>query len=148
MPQDKNPRELQFDVPAAAARPGLLDQALDSPFNPVHNLSKIGLSMHKSDASQVCALKTRVNAHGQCTHFYAPYHSCFLVVSSMHNPLLSVGSEGEGVTGATPLFCGSCGARHPSQCALGVSVAALPGGGRSRHNNPCGKARIAEVEMA
>ena len=95
-----------------------------------------------------CALKTRVNAHGQCTHFYAPYHPCFLVVSSMHKPLLSAGRKGEGVTGATPLFCGSCGARHPFQLTLRVSVAALPGGGRSRHNNPCGKARIPEAEMA
>ena len=100
--------------------------------------------MHKSDAAQVCALKTRVNAHGQCTHFYAPYHLCFLVVSSMHNPMLSVGRKGEGVTGATPLFCASCGARHPFQLTLRVAVAALPGGGRSRHNNPCGKARIPE----
>ena len=105
-------------------------------------------SMHKSDASQVCALKTRVNAHGQCTHFYVPYHLCFLVVSSMHTPLLSVGREGEGVTGATPLFCASCGARHPFQLTLRVSVAALPGGGRSRHNNPCGKARIPEADRA
>ena len=110
--------------------------------------SEIGPSMHKSDASQVCALKTRVNAHGQCTHFYVPYHLCFLVVSSIHPPLLSVGSEGEGVTGATPLFCGSCGARHPFQLTLRVSRAALPGGGRSRLNNPCGKARIPEADRA
>ena len=69
--------------------------------------------MHKSDASQMCALKTRVNAHGQCTHFYVPYHLCFLVVSSMHKPLFSVGREREGVTGATPLFCGSCARATP-----------------------------------
>ena len=104
--------------------------------------------MRNSGAGRGGALKTGVNAHDQCAHFYVPYHPWLLVVSSIHPPLLSVGREGEGVTGATPLFCASCGARHPFQCALRVSVAALPGGGRSRLNNPCGKARIPEAEMA
>ena len=104
--------------------------------------------MHNSGA----ALGMCIENEGQCTRsmhtFLCPYHSCFLVVRSIDTPLFSVGRECEGVTGATPLFCASCGVRHPFQLTLRVSVAALPGGGRSRHNNPCGKARIPEAEMA
>ena len=85
-----------------------------------------------------------VNAHISMSHII----SVSLWLAQLHTPLLSVGREGEGVTGATPLFCASCGARHPFQLTLRVSVAALPGGGRSRHNNPCGKARIPEADRA
>ena len=41
-PQDKNHRELPVEIPAAAARPGL-DQALDSPRNPVPPIPGIPL---------------------------------------------------------------------------------------------------------
>ena len=56
--------------------------------------------MHNSGA----ALGMCIENEGQCTHFDAPYHLCFLVVSSMHKPLLSAGREGGGSDGSDPTF--------------------------------------------
>ena len=57
-------------------------------------------------------------------HFLCPYHLYLLVVRSMS----SARREGEGVTGATPLFCASLGAPPPFQLTLRVSSASLPRG--------------------
>ena len=72
-PQDKNHRELPFDVPAAAARPGLLDQALDAPFNPVPRIPGIplllglGVDYRKSSfISRATALDTSIIAFTLC----------------------------------------------------------------------------------
>ena len=124
------------------------DRCLDPVSKPGDRPSKIGPSIDKPGA----APDVSIEIGGQLTRsidiFYFPYHPYLLVVRSIDTPGFSVGRKGEGVTGATPLFCASCGARHPFQLTLRVSVAALPGGGRSRLNNPCGKARIPEADRA
>ena len=124
------------------------DMGLVPVSKPGDRTSEIGPSIDTPGA----APDVSIEIGGQLTRsidiYYFPYHTYLLVVRSIDTRLFSAGREGEGVTGATPLFCGSCGARHPFQCAFRVSVAALPGGGRSRLNNPCGKARIPEAGMA
>ena len=119
------------------------DRCLDPVSQPGDGPSKIGPSIDKTGVGPDVSIEIGGQLTRSIDILYFPYHPYLLVVRSIDTPLLSVGLEGEGVTGATPFFCASCGARHPSQLTLRVSVAALPGGGRSRHNNPCGKARIA-----
>ena len=110
--------------------------------------SKIGPSIDKPGVGPDVSIENGGQLTRSIDIFYFPYHPYLLVVRSIDTPGFSVGREGEGVTGATPLFCGSCGARHPFQLTLRVSVATHPGGGRSRLNNPCGKARIPQAGMA
>ena len=71
-PQDKNHRELPFEVPAATARPAL-DQALDSPRNPVPPspgiplLLGLGVDYRKSSSiSLTTVLDTSIIAFTLC----------------------------------------------------------------------------------
>ena len=75
-PQDKNHRELPVEVPAATARPSLLDQVLDSPFNPVPPIPVIllllglGVDYRKSSSiSLTTVLDTAIIAF---TLFWSP----------------------------------------------------------------------------
>ena len=123
------------------------DMCLDPVSKPGDRPSKIGPSIDKPGVGPDVSIEIGGQLTRSIDIFISHIIPIYLWLGQL-TPLLSVGREGEGVTGATPLFCASCGARHPFQLTLRVSVAALPGGGRSRHNNPCGKARIPEADRA
>ena len=111
-------------------------RALIRPRKPGRTPSKIGHPIDNPDAVPACQLLR--GAIDKCTFRYP----LPLLVDRPLLPLVRVLRWRGWVTGAPPpIFWGSYGTRPPYQLTSRGSSAALPGGGRSRHNNPCRKAR-------
>ena len=86
---------------------------LDPASKPGDRPSKIGPSIDKPGVGPDVSIEIGGQLTRSIDICYFPYHPYLPVFRSIDTPMLSVGREGEGVTGATPLFCASCGDATP-----------------------------------
>ena len=104
----------------------------------------LGHRMDSTGADPACPLLRGYVLTQAIDIFHVPYPLYLLVVKPIDTPRFSTGRGRGEVAGATPLFRVSFGPGPPLQWTLRGPVQHSPRGGRSRHSDPCGKARIQE----
>ena len=120
-------------------RSGLRTQAIIS--------RKSGTHCADLRAEPACAKQNGYCCARPLRKFYASYPLYSLVVRPLRDPKLRAEPEGGQVAGATPPVCAFHSAPDPRGFAHHAGpVPPSLRGGRSRHNDPCGKARIPEAD--